>query len=151
MRRKDREINDKILIEKIIMESEVCRVALNDGGYPYIVPMNHGYYADALYFHCAKTGKKIDLIRKDRRAAFEMEGSCKIIKADKACNWTAKYSSVIGRGNIEILEDIESIKSGLDVIMHHHQGPEGNYDNKYLKNMLILKLNIIEIKGKESK
>lgn len=37
MRRKDKEITDKQLIEKILNEAEVIRVALVDNGEPYLV------------------------------------------------------------------------------------------------------------------
>ena len=42
MRRKDREITDREEILAIIRKCDVCRIALNDGDYPYIVPLNFG-------------------------------------------------------------------------------------------------------------
>lgn len=42
MRRKDREITDFNEIMNIINKCDVCRLALFDEDYPYIVPLNFG-------------------------------------------------------------------------------------------------------------
>ena len=68
MRRKDREITDFHEIIEIIRKCDVCRLALNDEGYPYIVPLNFGLDVRGdqvyFYFHAAVKGKKLDLIAK---------------------------------------------------------------------------------------
>lgn len=46
MRRKDREIKEFDGIVNVIKKCDVCRVALNDDGYPYIVPLNFGMKAE---------------------------------------------------------------------------------------------------------
>ena len=77
MRRKDREIRDIDEIVRILNEAQVCRLALFDGEYPYIIPMCFGFDLDGdkleLYFHCAARGKKLDLIKENNRAAFEID------------------------------------------------------------------------------
>ena len=42
MRRKDREVTDFEELIAIMKKCDVCRIALNDGGYPYILPLNFG-------------------------------------------------------------------------------------------------------------
>lgn len=42
MRRRDREITDKQEILEVMRKCDVCRIALHDGDYPYIVPLNFG-------------------------------------------------------------------------------------------------------------
>ena len=68
MRRSDREIKDFDEIIKVINKCDVCRLAINDGDYPYIVPMNFGLNIEdgkvVLYFHCASEGKKLELLKK---------------------------------------------------------------------------------------
>ena len=77
MRRKDREITDFDEIVAIMRKCDVCRLALNDGDFPYIVPLNFGLEVRGdrvfLYFHAAKEGKKLDLIARDNRATFERQ------------------------------------------------------------------------------
>ena len=43
MRRSDREITDKKVIEKFISEEQILRIAFFDDGDIYIVPVNYGY------------------------------------------------------------------------------------------------------------
>ena len=42
MRQKNREIKDFNEIIEVMKRCDVCRLALNDGGYPYILPLNFG-------------------------------------------------------------------------------------------------------------
>lgn len=42
MRQKDREVTELQEIIAIMRRCDVCRLALNDEGYPYIVPLNFG-------------------------------------------------------------------------------------------------------------
>ena len=77
MRRSDREITDRNEILQVMERCDVCRLALNDGEYPYILPLNFGMEQAGeqiiLYFHGATEGKKLDLIARDPRASFEMD------------------------------------------------------------------------------
>ena len=77
MRRKDREITDFNEIIEIIKKCDVCRIAMNDGDFPYMVPLNFGLDIQDgqayLYFHAALEGKKLDLLKKDNRVTFEMD------------------------------------------------------------------------------
>lgn len=150
MRRKDKEIEDKSIIEEILNHSEICRIALLDGDRSYIVPMNYGFSDNCLYFHSASSGRKMDLIQKGGKVCFEMEQGSEIIRSEMACDWTARYRSVIGYGTIEILTGREDKIHGLDIIMKHY-GKTGNaYLEGNLARIVILKLTIEEISGKQS-
>ena len=90
MRRKDREVSDFEDIMDIINHCDVCRVVVNDGEFPYIIPMNFGTEVVDnqlyLYFHSAKEGKKIDLFKKNNKVTFEMDCEHNIIRqTKKAC------------------------------------------------------------------
>jgi nitroimidazol reductase NimA-like FMN-containing flavoprotein (pyridoxamine 5'-phosphate oxidase superfamily) len=75
VRRKDREIKDTYGIREIIRECDCCRLAFPDGKSAYIVPLSFGYDEEenALYFHGAAEGKKMDLVRQTGYAGFEMD------------------------------------------------------------------------------
>lgn len=150
MRKSEREIQDKTLINKILSESIICRIGLFDDEYPYVFPVNYGFKNNALFIHCAQQGKKIDLIKKNNKACFEIEDSYKIVEDKISCNWTTKYRSLIGFGEIEILHDFDKKKNGLDVIMNQHGKMENSYNNKLINRVLILKLNIKSVTGKQS-
>ena len=151
MRRKDKEIKDSEIIEQLLSGSDICRIAMIDRNKPYMVPLNYGYAGNALYFHSASSGKKIDILRRDNRVCFEIEYYNEIIRDDIPCEWTAKYRSLIGYGTIEFITDHEEKKKGLDVIMAHYgKTGENTYKDNNIENIIILKLNIEEISGKQS-
>ena len=154
MRQTKREITDLIQIEAVIQKAEVCRLALWDDGYPYIVPLNFGYADRTLYFHCALEGKKIELIRENSRAGFELESVAQIVPhAQNACAWSAKYQSVIGRGTVAVLDRPEEKRRALDVIMAHYTGEKRSWEfpDEHLGKMLALRLDIETMTGKQSK
>jgi uncharacterized protein len=70
-----------------------------------------------LYFHSAKEGKKIDIIRKNNQVCFEMDVEGEIVKGQKACFWGMKYVSVIGFGQAFFIEDNIGKRKALDILM----------------------------------
>ena len=108
MRRSDREIKDFDEIIEVINKCDVCRLAINDGDYPYIVPMNFGLNIEdgkvVLYFHCASEGKKLELLKKNNKVAFEMDCGHEFILNDEKMSCTMAYESVMGRGQIQFVE-----------------------------------------------
>ena len=84
MRRKDREITDICAILELVSECKVCRLAMTDGGVPYIVPLNYGYeYADGaltFYFHSAKEGRKLEILKRTPRYASSWTAGASLLK-----------------------------------------------------------------------
>lgn len=151
MRRKDKEITDQKLIIEILLESIICRIAMIDNDVPYIMPLNYGYFNNALYIHSASKGKKIEILKKNNRVCFEIENSVEIVKHDEPCHWSTKYRSLIGYGTVEIINDFDRKKEGLDIIMAQHGKTGTNiYNENNINAIVILKLNIESISGKQS-
>ena len=59
-------------------------------------------------------------------------------------------SGVIGNGEIEIISDFEEKKKGLDVIMAQHGKKKNTYNEKLVNRVVILKLYIKSVTGKQS-
>ena len=151
MRRQDKEITDKKVIEVILNNADICRIALLDYDRPYIVPLNYGYADKCIYFHSAPSGKKIELIKNYNKVCFEIEYGAEIISTETPCKWTSKYRSLIGYGTVEIITDSGLKKKGLDIIMAHYgKITDNNYDEKSVEKLVILKLAINEISCKQS-
>jgi len=151
MRRAKQEIIDKAILEEILAGAEICRLSLVDGELPYIVPVNYGYRDGHLYIHSAPEGKKIDLLKQNKQVCFEVEDTVEIVKGEEACDWTTRYRSVVGYATVEILSDHRSKQEGLEVIMAQHGAPElVKFDENNLKRMVILKLKITSVSGKQS-
>lgn len=154
MRRTDHEICS--IEEKIaVLETEtVAHIALCDGDSPYIVPMNFGYSFEdeklILYFHSAKSGRKIDLISKNNRACFEVMRPKGVVTAEKACDYTFAFSSVIGFGRLAIVEEELEWKKGLTLLMRHHGfEKEIDFSAPAMNRIHILKFEVKEFTGKK--
>lgn len=150
MRRKEREINDLKAIELIITTSQVCRLALSDGDQPYIVPLCFGYRDNALYFHSAIEGKKIEIIRKNPNVCFEFEKDVDLVRADIPCGWGMKYQSVIGFGHASVIEDAEDKMDAAKIIMSQYSDHEFEFNKDSLNKALIIKVEISGMTGKKS-
>ena len=153
MRRNEREISDFQVINEIISNADVCRIALADGNIPYIVTLNFGFTgnpAGKLYFHCSNEGRKLDMIKKNSYVCFQMDTDHQLYKGEKGCDWGMKYSSVVGYGSISIITEHEEKKAGLNYIMAHYGGEkEYSYDDDILGRTTILSLDIKEMTGKK--
>ena len=151
MRRRDREISNRSEIDEIIREAEVCRLAFAVDGEPYIVPVSFGYDGNALYFHTAKTGKKIDCIHANPRTCFELERNVELVTHESnPCDWSFTYECVIGYGTVSELVEPDARKHGLNQVMLHYSGREWDLDPPSVDNTRIWRLDIESVSGKRS-
>ena len=154
MRRKDREITNPDLIRRYIHQCEICRIGFSDGGEVYIVPLNFGVEENGgvytFYFHGAREGRKIDLIRKNPSVGFEMDCHFKLVTGEAGHDCTARFRSIIGAGRMEIVGDEGERIRGLSAIMAHHTGrTDWTFDEKILAQTCIFKLKVEKLSCKE--
>lgn len=121
MRKSQREIKDKSEVLKIIEECQTMRLGLcGQGGYPYVVPLSYGYkWEDGIlyiYFHCAKEGKKIDLLVQNNKVCLEVDALNSY--ASTGSSVTADYKSVIMFGVAEEVFCAAAIE-GLELLLSH--------------------------------
>ena len=152
MRKSNREITDLHEILGVLGRCSVCRLALFDGTYPYIVPLNFGFEAEdgrvTLWFHCAGQGKKLDLLQRNPSAAFEADIPARLILSDKACSSTMLYESVCGNGTLEIASDGEKLRGLTAVMRQYSERTAFDFDENEVKAVTVLKLTVNEITGK---
>lgn len=151
VRRKDREVTNEKDIDAVLSRCEVCRLAFNDGDSPYIVPLNFGFEhtekGRVLYFHCAKDGKKTELAKKTLAVSFEAD-RFELVSGNTACDYTARFESVVGSGKISVVSDecTAEKRKALNLIMEHYTDvAEWEYGENMLKRVCILKLEIKKI------
>lgn len=151
----EREITDFDEINRVLSSSRVCRIALINGEWPYIVPMCFGYNLEGgkleLFFRCEEKGKKMDLIKNNSYAAFEIDKLYDMVKSDKFYGFSApSYHSITGTGVIEVTTGIEKITS-LDFIMKKYgEFPDkGKLPEQLLNAFAVLKLTAGEFCCKE--
>lgn len=150
MRKKQYEITDIAEMAKIMEKCMACRIALNDGDYPYIVPLNFGYSFEGgvitLYFHSAGLGKKIEMLKKNGKVGFEMDTSLRVVPAELPCDYAMEFESIVGNGEITFLEDADK-PSALQCIMKQYakEGKTFAFPPEMVAATTVMKLTIREI------
>jgi nitroimidazol reductase NimA-like FMN-containing flavoprotein (pyridoxamine 5'-phosphate oxidase superfamily) len=144
MRRKDKEITDKVVIEEILRQNEVGRLGTAVDGEPYIVPMNFAYISDKIFLHTHKDGKKIKDIQKNPRVCFEVD-SGELVTGENPCDFSWEYKSAIVYGKARVLESQDERLKALRIISDKYSFGKG----KLITPELVEKfghLHLIEIK-----
>jgi uncharacterized protein len=150
MRRKDKEISDRQLIDSVISISQVCHVGLCDEGHAYIVPMCFGYDGQNIYLHCAKEGRKIDILKHNPEVCFVFETDCEVKKSDKGCSFTMRYRSVMGTGKASFIDDTGAKRKALGIIMKQYDEGIFSYADEALDKILVIVIDVAEMTGKKS-
>ncbi|MDR0335117.1 MAG: pyridoxamine 5'-phosphate oxidase family protein [Methanomassiliicoccaceae archaeon] len=154
MRRTDRAIEGTDDILAVLDGCEIIRIGLSADDRPYIVPMNFAYETvDGkifIYLHCAREGRKLDMIARNSSVCFEADRSYRTVKADTACRWTAEFRSVMGEGIVNaVTDDAERVRA-MDMLMHRY-GFEGipQYTAQALAAVTVLRISVSSMTGKQ--
>lgn len=117
----ERIVSDPDEILAIIKNHPICRIALNDESSPYIVPVNFGYeYQNGqwtFWFHGARNGKKMRLLRRNPAISIEIDGDHQLMEAEEACDYSFAYTSIIASGRAFVVRQRSEMEHGLNVIM----------------------------------
>lgn len=82
-----------------------------DDDYPYAVPLSYVYYNNKIFFHCAKTGHKLDAIAKNEKVSFCVIDMDQVVQEE----YTTYFRSVIVFGKARILDDEEK-RRALEIL-----------------------------------
>ena len=152
MRRTDKEITERALMDQIVHKAQVCRLGLAMGDTPYIVPVSFGYDGTAIYFHTATEGRKIAFLTANPRVCFEFEHGVELIRHDSdPCKWTVSFQSVIGYGIVGELATPAEKAEGLNHIMRHYSGRAWPIGAQDVEHTRVWRLAIESLTGKQSK
>ena len=152
MRRKDKEIHDRSLMEYIVEKAQVCRLGLCKDNMPYIVPVAFGYDGTFMFFHCADEGMKLEYLACNNRVCFELEHEVRVIpNALEACKWCFSYYSVIGFGTVAEIVDHQRKVYALNQIMRHYSDREWDFSEPAIKNVRVWCISIERVTGKQSR
>jgi len=152
-RRVRNEILDEIELNNLVKTGNHITLALCADDIPYVVTMSYGFdnVNSCLYFHCANKGDKLEFINKNSNV-------CGTIIKDNGYLKTKcdhDYESLILRGKIFVINDLEEKKHALQVLLNHlEEDPKPiferniNNDESYNK-VTILRMNIESKIGKK--
>jgi nitroimidazol reductase NimA-like FMN-containing flavoprotein (pyridoxamine 5'-phosphate oxidase superfamily) len=153
MRRADREVTEFAQIADILSKCEVARVAMIDGGEPYIVALNFAAHIESgrltLYFHGASAGRKIDILSKNPRVCFQADRPYGVITDKEICKRSYEYESVVGWGAAKLIGDRNEKKAAIDALIARY-GFEGtpSYDHAAFLHVKAWKIEVETITAK---
>lgn len=144
--RREREITDLEEIIKILEKENIIHIGLVDGDEPYVVPMNYGFTMEdsklTLYLHGATEGKKLDLMRANPKVFFSIESDITAFSGNVACQYGTAYSSIMGKGTAEILENPEDKMKGLSIFMKSQTGLDFEFNERMVSAVAVIKIDV---------
>jgi len=149
MRRKDRELTDRAEIDAIINQANVLHLALAEEDQPFVVPVFYAYDGEFLYFHSAKAGRKIEMLKRNPKVCFCISIDHGIIESDEPCDFEAKHRTVIGFGTASFVEEEAEKIAALDRIVARFTATNFTYPKANLKATAVLRIRIENLTGKK--
>jgi hypothetical protein len=153
MQHPDREVTDPAVVSNLLKTGKYMAIAMCDQDQPYVVVLSCGYDEanKCFYFHCAKKGRKTDVIAKNPKVCGTIVEDHGYVKGDCSHN----YRSAVVWGTMTLVEDQAEKKHALDVLLRQLEGdpevirPQFIKDEKSIIGVGILKLTVehIDCKG----
>lgn len=152
MRRSDREITDKDELIKIIDKYKVFRLAMQSERGVYILPLNYGYSYEnkrlCLYFHSARSGRKIEILKENGSVCFEIDGAHELITDEAPCKYSSTYESIIGYGDVVFLQSYEEKSVALNFIMQHQAERQFRFPENAVEGTAVCRIDVSSFTGK---
>ena len=152
------EIKSKEKIIEFLGSEQTGRIAsIDENGFPQIIPMNFVFINDTVYMHSHIRGEKLDNIRRNQKAGFEVDRSLEFLPSyfsdpTDASLADTLYISVVIKGNASIVSNKEEKTIALNGLMKKYQ-PEGGYEPikpnmDVLKGVEVIKIVPESLRGK---
>ena len=153
IRRKEKEISDKNEMLAILENAKYITIAMCVDNEPYLVTLSHGYDRErnCIYFHCAREGKKIDILKEQNNVWGQalmdkgyVQGSCEHL-----------YATTQFMGRVTFVENSDEKKHALEVMINAlEDDPQEVLDTqlteKSIKGVQIGRIDIEYMSGKKS-
>ena len=150
IRRADRAISEneaRVILQQ--GEYGVLSTASADGQ-PYGLPLNYCYVNDAIYFHCAAEGHKIENIRSNNKVSFTVVGKTQVLPE----KFTSKYDSAIVFGKATEMLGPEKQKALIEVLKKYspsHMESGMKMIESYENKVSVYKISIEALTGKANR
>lgn len=137
--------------KEILKKSRRGVLAVNgDEGYPYAIPLNYLYDEERgkIYFHGARSGYKVEALRRSDKVCFTVYGDEKI----KAEDWAPYVKSAVIFGRCHLLKhNAESLAFLKEFAMKYYPGVDMVMDeiNATGSAVQMFEIDIEHISGKE--
>ena len=151
--RREREVTDINEILGILDRAKIVHVGMIDADSPYVVPMNYGYTMEngklTLYLHGAKEGRKLDILHQNPKVFIEIDTDIVPFEGITACHYGVGYSSVMGEGIAELVEDAEGKREALSILMKTQTGKDFTFDDRMVSVVTCIKICVTDFTAKK--
>jgi len=152
MTKRERQVTDPAHITHILDTGKILHLGLAVNNEPYVVPMNYGYTLQngklVLYLHSAVQGKKLDMIRANPRVFFEIDCDLKPFEGRLPCQYGLVYSSIMGCGEAQIVEDVEEKKKAMSILMKTQTGQDFSFEDRLVSIVAVIRIDVEEYTAK---
>ena len=90
------------------------------------------------------------ILRENPKACFEVDIDTEVVPSEKACDWTMRYQSVVGFGDVEFIEELEGKREAMSIIMQQYSDEVKPIEDSALSSVTLLKLTVSTMTGKKS-
>lgn len=147
MRRFKQQLSEQECVDVLTHALRGVLAVHGEDGYPYAFPMNYIYLDGKIYFHCAKTGHKLDALSSDDKVSF-----CVMNEGfRKSGDWALNIKSVVIFGCVK---KIDPSQTAVEIVrrigLKYYPTAEGVEDEirKAGAHVQILELSIDHMTGK---
>lgn len=151
MRRKRQALREEACQRILDRNTSGVLALLGDEGYPYAVPLSYVRAGNTLYFHCAKSGHKIDAMKQYNKASF-----CVIDRDDVVAEeYTSYFRSVIVFGSVGFVKEEAERRFAIELLAKKYH-PKDRLEHrseaieKEYSMVCMIKLTIEHMSGKEA-
>jgi len=140
-------------IETVLMEAQVGYLALARDGQPYLIPLNFIYSSGNIYFHSRTSGRKVETINLNPKAAFHAGAIGSLIAGKNPCKFNYNFCSVVIEGVISEVRDLVEKEEILELLVEKYAGNSvgrGKISAKQLAGVNVYSLAPHIISGKKN-
>ena len=152
MTKRERQVTDPQQIQDILDKGKVLYLGLCVDNEPYVVPMNYGYTMEegklVIYLHSAVRGKKLDMLRANPKVFFALDCDRQPFDGVKPCQYGMVYSSVMGKGDAQIVEDVEEKKKAMTILMKTQTGKDFQFVDRLVSIVTVIRIDVQEYTAK---
>ena len=152
MTKRERQITDLSQIRDILDRGKVLHLGLCADNMPYVVPMNYGYTMEGekltVYLHSAVRGKKLDLLQANPNVSFAIDCDLIPFAGKLPCQYGLAYSSIMGRGTAQLVEDVEEKKKAMSILMKTQTGKDFSFEDRLVSIVAVIRIDVTEYTAK---
>lgn len=138
-------VTDPLQVEEIIRKCSYCTVSIIDlEGNPYAIPMNFAYQDGVIYLHSGAEGGKIEMVTRHPQVCITFCEGHELVYMHRqvACSYSMKSRSVVCRGKVRFIEEMDEKRQVLDILMKQYTENECGYAEPAVRSVKVWEVRV---------